>query len=445
MREAALGFPLFNRLSRFFHAFAASVLFASGAAAAEVHFTDPEADVQEAMALIAQRLELMKPVAAWKFAKGLTIGDEAREQKVLEATLQQASALGMDADAARELFALQIRLARKLQQHYVDEWRNEGGNDQPLRDLDTDLRPALDTIGNGLLRVIYFALPEFQRVDFLTHYARSSERIRPPDLRHILSEADAGAVLEALAKLRYASVPALSRIAASGTLRIGMTGDYAPFSADAGGSLAGADVDLAIAYAASLGVQPRFVRTSWPTLMQDYRAGRFDIAMSGISVTPERAAAAAFSMPYHRGGKTPIVRCDTQADFDTLAEIDRPATRIVVNPGGTNERFVREQIIHARLVVHPDNRSIFDEVAQGRADVMVTDDIEVELQTRRNPGLCRAMSGTFTRADKAILLPRDDEFVAATNRWLSSQLQAGAVARALESALAGSAGGSAKR
>lgn len=322
MREAALGFPHFNRLNRIFYACAAGVLFASGAAGAEVHFTDPEADVQEAIALIAQRLELMKPVAAWKFAKGLTIVDEAREQKVLEATLQQASALGMDADAARELFALQIRLARKLQQRYVDEWRDERSSDQPLRDLDTDLRPALDSIGNSLLRAIYFALPEFQRADFLTHYARSSERIRPPGLRHILSDADADAVLEALAKLRYAPVPALSRIAASGTLRIGMTGDYAPFSADAGGSLAGADVDMAIAYAASLGVQPRFVRTSWPTLMQDYRAGRFDIAMSGISVTPERAAAAAFSLPYHSGGKTPIVRCGTQAQFDTLAEIE---------------------------------------------------------------------------------------------------------------------------
>ena len=121
--------------------------------------------------------------------------------------------------------------------------------------------------------------------------------------------------------------------------------------------------------------------------MQDYADQRFDIALSGISVTADRLAVAAFSVPYHRGGKTPIVRCGTQARFDTLGG-SRPArVRAIVNPGGTNERFAREHLTHAHLTVHPDNRSVFDEIVQGRADVMVTDDIEVELQTRRRPAL----------------------------------------------------------
>ena len=50
-------------------------------------------------------------------------------------------------------------------------------------------------------------------------------------------------------------------------------------------SLRGADVELALALAAKLQVQPQFIRTSWPSLMQDYTAGRFDVALGGSAVS----------------------------------------------------------------------------------------------------------------------------------------------------------------
>jgi len=231
----------------------------------------------------------------------------------------------------------------------------------------------------------------------------------------------------------------LDDILARGALRVGTTGDYKPFSyrPSASPEFLGLDVELAGQLAKALGVKLELVPTSWPTLMKDLSEDRFDIAMSGVSISLERQKKAFYSIPYLRDGKTPITRCENKERFQTLAQIDQAGVRLIVNPGGTNERFARTNIKQASIAVHPDNVTIFDQIVAGRADLMITDAIETRLQAKLKPQLCALHpEAPFDFSEKAYLLPRDLIWKAFVDQWLHQTLASGAFAPLLDKWLA---------
>jgi cyclohexadienyl dehydratase len=314
-----------------------------------------------------------------------------------------------------------------------EEWKAHSFSySEPVTTL-AALRPRLDGLTVELLQAIYLAAPVLQKDEFEAHYAAlAQQRLHSAGW----SDQNRHELLDALHGVRTGPAPALQRISSSGLLRVGTTGDYAPFSLEANGSLSGSDIELAQRLAEQLHARAVFIRTSWSSMLDDLGRGAFDLSMGGVSVTPARQAQGAFSIPYSSGGKTVLARCaDARKFHGGLASVDRPKVRVIVNPGGTNEQYVRSNVHHAQIVVYPDNRAIFDEITAGHADVMITDDVEAELQTRHHPGLCRTLPGTLTHADKAILMPRDPDFVKAVNDWLAPAVAAGEPAQVLKSYL----------
>jgi len=93
----------------------------------------------------------------------------------------------------------------------------------------------------------------------------------------------------------------MSRIQHEGELRVGYNDNIIPFCyRNRAGQLVGYDVSFAYRLAVDLNVNLRFIPYEWPSLVDDLRAQRFDIAMSGIYVTEDRLAAVRVSDPYFK-------------------------------------------------------------------------------------------------------------------------------------------------
>ena len=249
--------------------------------------------------------------------------------------------------------------------------------------------------------------------------------------RHLKFAAIAAVASLALATAAFAQAPGtrVDQILSRGTLRIGMTGDYRPFTFLNKGTstFEGFDVDMAESLAKALGVKAEFVQTSWPTMMKDFEADKFDIVTGGVSITLDRQKKGLFSTPIMREGKTPIARCADVSKYATIADINKPSVRVIVNPGGTNEKFAREYLKNATINVYKDNVTIFDQIAKGDADLMITDASETLFQQKLHSGvLCSVHPDhPFDFSEKGIWMQRDEALKDFVDQWLHIMRETG--------------------
>ncbi|MBC5811605.1 MAG: transporter substrate-binding domain-containing protein [Candidatus Eremiobacteraeota bacterium] len=229
-----------------------------------------------------------------------------------------------------------------------------------------------------------------------------------------------------------ASADRMATIAAAGVLRVGLTGDYVPYSLlNATGQYEGLDVEMAQALATALGVRLQIVKTSWPAMTADLLADKFDLAMGGVSDSPERAKNGLLSHVYLLDGKVALVRASDRAKYKAIADLDKPEVRVAVNPGGTNQKFVDASLTHATVKVVDQNLKIPDLVASGDADVMVTDGVEAALAVKRDSRLAVAdPEHPFTTVKKVYYLHAGDAaFEAFVDRFLDRALADGTFAK----------------
>lgn len=198
-------------------------------------------------------------------------------------------------------------------------------------------------------------------------------------------------------------------------LRVGTSGDYAPFSSISDIEYGGFDIAVARAYAAERGLELRFVPFVWRELSSSLAANRFDVAMSGITIRPERTALGRFSVTVAETGAVVLGR--PKGRFRTVGDFNRRPIRIGVNAGGHLERVTTAHFSRATVIAIPDNAAVRETLLAGGLDAAVTDTLEAPhwLEGRDDLDLL----GPFTTDRKAYLVRADrPELASDLDAWL---------------------------
>lgn len=211
-------------------------------------------------------------------------------------------------------------------------------------------------------------------------------------------------------------------------LRAGTSGDYPPLSLWKDDHVEGFAPALVTAFAGAQGREVGWTRFRWPTLAEDLRGDRFELAADGITVRPERSIGGRFTVPIARGGAVLLLRRPAWAkDVTQAAGLDRPTFRVLVNQGGHLERVARGLFHAAEIRAIADNDAVRVAFARGEADAAMTNTFEATRWEAGVPGverlgpLTQDVTAVWLRADRAELADRMDA-------WLLDEEESGRLA-----------------
>lgn len=168
----------------------------------------------------------------------------------------------------------------------------------------------------------------------------------------------------------------LTRVQATGVLRVGYNADARPFVFfNQMGELVGYDVAMIYELAKDLKATVQFVPFSWDYLTRDMTENKFDVAISGLYVTAQRIQFASFTEPYLRFSPALVVPKSHKNEFESITAIRKmKSLRLGISEGPELVDLANKYIPDATLVVVDNyNAMLADYFAEGRIDAALWD------------------------------------------------------------------------
>jgi L-cystine transport system substrate-binding protein len=167
-----------------------------------------------------------------------------------------------------------------------------------------------------------------------------------------------------------ASDDTLQHVQDNGTLRVALTQANPPWNfLSSSGETIGYDVDVANELANRLNIDNvEFIGSNFQSFIEGVRSGRYDIVISGQTITEERMEQVDFSRPYQVNGVS-IFTPESDDSIETLADLE--GKTVAVSGGTTQEAFAKESIPGVNVKTYENATLGLTDLARGNADAML--------------------------------------------------------------------------
>lgn len=201
----------------------------------------------------------------------------------------------------------------------------------------------------------------------------------------------------------------LKRIEAKGTLVVGTTGHYPPFTVkDTRGRFMGFDIDLATIMAKQLGVKLDIRQMPIEKLFTALEKGEIDLALAGITITPKRNTKVIFLGPYYVTGQSILGKKSIVTRVKGPDDMNRPDFTLVVAKNTTSEQVAKALVPKAHIILAANMEDAFNMVLSGKAKALFADEPFCVVAAFRNKDKDLAVSEPFTFEPLGVALPETD-------------------------------------
>ena len=167
---------------------------------------------------------------------------------------------------------------------------------------------------------------------------------------------------------------ALDDIQKRGSLRVGMEPGYMPFElTNQKGEIIGFDVDMAKRIAKAMGVKLEIVSTAWDGIIPALLTQKFDMIMSGMTLTQERNLSINFATPYILIGQSILLNKKFEKDVKSYKDLNDPKYTIASKLGTTGEQATKRMIPNAKYISYETEQEGTLELLNGKIDAFIYD------------------------------------------------------------------------